>query len=309
MKKLYTLIFALLVSTSFSQAFFGTYDFVGITSVPPASPTNGLIDPTPVPMATGVTFGGFSAVISTTVVTPPAGSTGAGRFSYLNQPTGATTAIDTYSTLTGTLDPLIYYQVTLTPQAGVPLNLNQLTFKSQRSSTGVRTFAVRSSIDNFVTNLPASVTSTSASVQPGNIFFVLSDANTTATNISTGNTITLNNVGLTTPITFRFYGWNAESTGGSFSIDDVVISGSSGTLATTQNQISGLKVYISNNNLNITSDSNETKSVSVYNVLGKQVINTTTTGNPINVSDLSSGIYIVKVTENGKSNTVKVVIQ
>jgi predicted extracellular nuclease len=80
-------------------------------------------------------------------------------------------------------------------------------------------------------------------------------------------------------------------------------------LSTSQNQIAGLKVFVSNNNLNITSDNNELKSVSLYNVLGKEVIKTSTYGNPINVSELSNGIYIVRVSENGKSNTLKVVIQ
>ena len=79
--------------------------------------------------------------------------------------------------------------------------------------------------------------------------------------------------------------------------------------ATNQFQIEGLKIFVSNSQLNVVSESNDLKAVVVYNILGKQVINTTTSGNPINVSELSSGIYIVKVTENGKSNTLKVVIQ
>jgi Secretion system C-terminal sorting domain len=81
------------------------------------------------------------------------------------------------------------------------------------------------------------------------------------------------------------------------------------TLATKQNTISGLKVYANNNNLFVTSDSNEAKSILVYNILGKNVIKTTVTNQAVNVADLSSGIYIVKVTENGKTNTVKVVLQ
>jgi Lamin Tail Domain len=80
-------------------------------------------------------------------------------------------------------------------------------------------------------------------------------------------------------------------------------------LATKQNTISGLKVYTSNNNLYVTSDSNDTKSIMVYNILGKNVVNTKVTNQAINVADLSSGIYIVKVTENGKTSTVKVVLQ
>ncbi len=94
---------------------------------------------------------------------------------------------------------------------------------------------------------------------------------------------------------------------GAWRIDNVSFTG--GALSTNQNQIAGLKVFVSNKNLNVTSDNNELKSVAVYNILGKQVINTTTSGSPINVSELSSGIYIVKVIENGKTSTLKVVIQ
>lgn len=310
MKKLYTLLFIAFASLSFGQAFTSTYDFVGIVLVPPATAlTNGLIDPTPVPTATGVTFGSFSAVISSSVVTPPTGSTGVGRFSYANQPTGATNAVDTYATLTGAIDPAVYYEVTLTPQSGSSLSLTQMTFKSQRSGTGPRTFAVRSSADNYGTNLPASVTSTTASVQPGNVFFVTSDLTTTFLNVSAGNTITLSNTNVTTPLTFRFYGFNSEASGGSFSIDDVAFTGTTQTLSTKQNSIAGLKVYTTDNNLYVTSDSSDVKSVMVYNILGKQVVNTKVNNQAINVADLSGGIYIVKVSENGKSNTVKVVIK
>jgi hypothetical protein len=97
------------------------------------------------------------------------------------------------------------------------------------------------------------------------------------------------------------------SASGAWRIDNVTFTTT--TLATKQNSISGLKVYTNNNNLFVTSDSNEAKAVLVYNILGKNVVKTTVTNQAINVTDLASGIYIVKVTENGKTNTVKVVLQ
>ncbi|SCY46710.1 T9SS type A sorting domain-containing protein [Flavobacterium caeni] len=83
-------------------------------------------------------------------------------------------------------------------------------------------------------------------------------------------------------------------------------------LATKQFNIAGLKVYpnpAKGGNLFITSDSNETKSVAIYNVLGKQVLTATVNNAPINVSNLSAGVYIVKVTEAGKTATKKLVIE
>ncbi len=84
------------------------------------------------------------------------------------------------------------------------------------------------------------------------------------------------------------------------------------TLATKQFEIAGLKVYpnpVKGGNLFITSDSNETKSVVIFNVLGKQVLTATVNESPINVSNLSAGVYIVKITEAGKTATKKLVIE
>ena len=83
-------------------------------------------------------------------------------------------------------------------------------------------------------------------------------------------------------------------------------------LGVKQNSISGLRVYpnpVVDGNLFITSDSNESKSVAVYDVLGKQVLKTVVTNQAINVSGLNSGVYIVKITEEGKTATRKLVIR
>ncbi|AIJ36625.1 T9SS type A sorting domain-containing protein [Flavobacterium psychrophilum] len=75
--------------------------------------------------------------------------------------------------------------------------------------------------------------------------------------------------------------------------------------------ISGLKIYPNpaKNLLNITSDSFETKNVAIYNVLGAQVLAANVTNAPINVANLAKGVYVVKVTEEGKTATRKLVIE
>lgn len=82
-------------------------------------------------------------------------------------------------------------------------------------------------------------------------------------------------------------------------------------LSIAKNTISGLKIYPNpaNTNLFITADNNEVKEVTVVNVLGKVVLNTKATNSPINVSSLTSGVYMVKVTEAGKTATRKLVIE
>lgn len=306
MKKLYTLLFLAVASMSFGQAFTATYDFAAIT----AGSTQGLTDPTPVPTAPGVTFGSFH-VVNPNLGPTVTGSSGAGRFSFPNQPLGGVNGNDDFFAHTGAIDTNVYYEVVLTPAAA--LNLTSITFRGQRSGTGVRTYAVRSSVDNFASNLNASIADTpTVNVQNGNIFYWTTDATTTGVN---GHTITLGGTpftGITGPVTFRFYGWNAEGTGGNFSIDDVVITGSTGALGVKENQISGLKVYpnpVKNGNLYITSNSNESKSVAIFDVLGKQVLNANVNNDVVNVSNLNAGVYIVKITEAGKTATKKLVIE
>jgi predicted extracellular nuclease len=83
-------------------------------------------------------------------------------------------------------------------------------------------------------------------------------------------------------------------------------------LAVKQNAISGLSVYpnpVTDGNLYITSDSSEAKTVAVYDILGKQVLNAKTSNNAVNVSSLKGGAYIVKITEEGKTDTRKLIIE
>jgi len=83
-------------------------------------------------------------------------------------------------------------------------------------------------------------------------------------------------------------------------------------LSVNQNTISGLKVYpnpVSNGTLFIETSANAEKTVTIFDVLGKQVLNTTTTSNEINVASIKGGIYLVKITEEGKTATRKLVIK
>lgn len=76
--------------------------------------------------------------------------------------------------------------------------------------------------------------------------------------------------------------------------------------------IAGLKLYpnpLSGNVLNVTSNSSADKTIAVYDVLGKNVLNAKVTNETVNVSGLNSGVYIVKITEEGKTATRKLVIK
>ncbi|MFC0603150.1 T9SS type A sorting domain-containing protein [Winogradskyella pulchriflava] len=61
--------------------------------------------------------------------------------------------------------------------------------------------------------------------------------------------------------------------------------------------------------VSITSTSNEVMNVQVFDILGKQIKNETLTNNTLNVSNLKSGVYLVKITQNNASTTKKLVIK
>lgn len=85
-----------------------------------------------------------------------------------------------------------------------------------------------------------------------------------------------------------------------------------GTLGLSKSEISELKVYpnpVSNGKLFISSANSGEKKVAIYSILGEQVFQTKTSSEPINVSNLGKGGYILKITEDGKSETKKLIIE
>ena len=84
------------------------------------------------------------------------------------------------------------------------------------------------------------------------------------------------------------------------------------SMNTQNNEIAGLKVYpnpVSNGVLQIESNANTLKTIALFDVLGKQVLTTSTENSTINVSNLKGGIYILKITEAGKTAVSKLVIK
>lgn len=76
--------------------------------------------------------------------------------------------------------------------------------------------------------------------------------------------------------------------------------------------INGLTMYpnpVSGNILYLTSTANAAMSVQIFDLLGKEVLQSNVVNNAVNVSGLNAGVYMVKVTEEGKTATRKLVIQ
>jgi len=306
-KKLLTL--TLITSSLFlgAQSFTAKYNFAAVTN------STGLSDPTPSPIVTGATFASFSAIGTGTA------SSAAGRFSFTNWGLGSTTAVNTYSTMTGAIDTAKYYKVSITPSLGYYLSLTNISFTSQRSGTGIRSYAVRSSASSYTTNLPASVgTSTNLSIQGSNEFFWTLDANSSAL---IGSEINLSGpayTGFSTPISFKFYGWNAEATTGTFSIDSVIFSGSV-TLVMSVGSVnfdlnSNFNIYPvpSNDGVLFIENKNATEisKIELMDVLGNVVLKNSSNNESkikLNLADLPNGNYFIKIS-SGKNVIVKKIV-
>jgi len=85
-------------------------------------------------------------------------------------------------------------------------------------------------------------------------------------------------------------------------------------LSISKNQIEGFSSYpnpVSNGKFTISSMSSVEKTVSIFNLLGKQVLSDVFSGKSktLDIASFSTGIYILKVNEGNKTSTRKVVIK
>lgn len=82
----------------------------------------------------------------------------------------------------------------------------------------------------------------------------------------------------------------------------------------TFNTIQGLSIYpnpvsTSKAYIHINTKRSLTKSIVIYNILGKKVFGTVLTGNELNISKLTSGVYMIKITESNIAETRKLIIK
>ena len=84
------------------------------------------------------------------------------------------------------------------------------------------------------------------------------------------------------------------------------------TTSQTVQEIEGLRMYpnpVTNGILRINTFENAEKQIQIFDVLGKQVLTRKMKTQHLNVSALNSGVYILKISEKGKTATRKLVIK
>lgn len=108
-------------------------------------------------------------------------------------------------------DTADYVAFTVTPDVGRTLTLDSLVFDERRSGTGLRTFAVYSSLDGYAAPL-TTVT-------------VPDDTNVRTLRLALGTAFS----GVSTAVQFRLYGYGAEASTGTWRQDNIRIVGTVGT--------------------------------------------------------------------------------
>lgn len=76
--------------------------------------------------------------------------------------------------------------------------------------------------------------------------------------------------------------------------------------------IEGLSMYpnpVTNGKVYITSKNDLEKEIVIFDVLGKKVLQTHISSKELNVSDLTPGVYIIKISEENASATRKLIVR
>ncbi|PTX60036.1 putative secreted protein (Por secretion system target) [Kordia periserrulae] len=185
MKKKITPVFFFLMCL-FSQAQILTFDFNGLAGNETSAVSNS-----------------NDANLTTSTITRGSGLTASNNANRFNAQSWATTSI------ANAVSGNDYMEFTITPNSGFEFNVTTMVFNVQRSGTGLRGIALRSSIDAYAANIDTEM--------------AIAD-NTSVQTI----TFTVNQTGNTAAVTYRIYGW-AEATGGSGGFEgtgnDIIVNG------------------------------------------------------------------------------------
>ena len=96
--------------------------------------------------------------------------------------------------------------------------------------------------------------------------------------------------------------------GGDLYIDNVIIY--EGTASVKDNNIEGLNIYPNpaNDLVNVVSSSLSNKDIVITNLLGKTVLRANVS-QTVNISSLNAGVYMMQITQDGKSATRKLIVK
>ena len=144
-----------------------------------------------------------------------------GKFAFSNWPIGGIDKDTLLVNQTGTLNPTKYYEFTIQPYKRKLLNVDSINFIISRNFSGVKSFSIKSSVDNYGADL--SFTTKSKLIQiNNNIGFIKRDTTLEyEIKIDLSKNLSFSDIRNNKPLTFRIYGWNAENSDGTLELDSL----------------------------------------------------------------------------------------
>jgi PKD repeat protein/cold shock CspA family protein len=156
------------------------------------------------------------------------------EFAFTNWGTGGIDNDTILANQTGAINLNKYYQFKSVVFKRKMVNLDSISFVVSRNLTGVKSFSVRSSADNYASDLAIKTSYTGASVT-GNQVFIKADTTSSFTVITTLNSNKFKSLREDKEITFRIYAWNAENANGTFEIDSLRLLGQASSIENVDN--------------------------------------------------------------------------
>lgn len=157
-------------------------------------------------------------------------------FAFNGWDTGANDKEILESNLKGVINSDKYYEFSVTAKKRKLINIDSICFHVNRNNQGIRNLEIRSSIDNFKTPLTLISKNTLLASVSTNKLFIKKDTTVginLRVNTQSGNNF--KNIRDNKSITFRIYGWNAETNLGTFELDSLKIYGIGSTIENYQN--------------------------------------------------------------------------
>ncbi|MGC6434562.1 MAG: M43 family zinc metalloprotease [Crocinitomicaceae bacterium] len=159
-------------------------------------------------------------------------------FIFSNWSIGAVDGDNDYANQSGNIDLNNYFETRVSVKGNNLLNINKLSFVLSRSDNGARSVALRSSVDNFSSNITMTSLNTliaqdNSTTLDNTIFF----NDTTANALVEASLTSTPYLDLTDQdtVTFRFYAWNSEDVNGTFGLDSVTVRLKTGIIENIEN--------------------------------------------------------------------------
>ncbi len=146
-----------------------------------------------------------------------------GKLAFTNWELGGKDKDTILGNQTGQINDTKYYEFKIQPYKRKLINIDSLYLSVSRNLNGVKSFSVRSNLDGFQNDLAFETSSKDISIKNNIGFFKVDTNQTYILKIKLNKNNKFQDLRSQTPVSFRIYGWNAESNTGTLEVDSLSV--------------------------------------------------------------------------------------